>query len=747
MPTLQENTIGQKLTTSNQGSNKMPKLDAKSYFFLEDETFTQDAAKSFGVISEDEFRTTSLINVVNKKVISICSGQIFIQPQTGSIGSKVNLILKPYRQPISGISIKYFIYRGLPFSDFFDANKKVLATGSGLITHIRNEYDNFYAQDSGTPPDFEGKFIGYPDDNAPVGEAQEDSDLIDSYFYKLSQTFDDEIGPITNSKRAFELPMVPAGTHLATASGEIGLEIVLNEGDYFIENDTNPFQLNLAFARLAEHKLDAAAIADVYQKKVLREAVTLFIDPAAYYGLHANGGSITKFGLTTPINTPANIYSLITPFVSKNTIYLYIQSNRQRSYNFYQNYKISDTNPKNIKIGTAEANLVETEFETNKWPLSVFTTAPAAGSTQQTIALQFTTDARPNTSLFGVLANIISPNQENFIDPKDLITKSGANGAVYDFTQTVVIGSPVSNDVNIASFVQMIYLGKEIVLSKPGIDDGDPNTPPPDPIFFSPKYMDDVFYLTDAVSFLEADNVYHVHSYKPTLYNQQSIDKKRKRVISFTQRTQNTIAISDTQNLTLYTYLSIVENDQSQHSNFEQNPSSNKESVGYGIQKKIRLHDLSNLFNNEIVILGTFLDNLVTITSIILDTTDNSLPTSLGLGITESQNNILKSLSNNHQNIKLFFSLLNSGKNPSFTNIQGADLIESNKITNKFSLGILIDKNDFKQELVFPQTPDAINVYSTDGLFFYSKEYSDHIQQEYSFTDDMQLLKTDLIVS
>src|SRR5690606_18651434 len=109
MSSLLNDTIIQDSTNSNQGVNVTPKLDAKSYFFLEDNVYTQTSNQTFGVIDEDQFRTTALLTVSNKKVISICSGQVFLQPQADST-DKVNLILKPYVQPVNGLSIKYFIY-------------------------------------------------------------------------------------------------------------------------------------------------------------------------------------------------------------------------------------------------------------------------------------------------------------------------------------------------------------------------------------------------------------------------------------------------------------------------------------------------------------------------------------------------------------------------------------------------------------------------------------------------------------
>ena len=38
----------------------------------------------------------------------------------------------------------------------------------------------------------------------------------------------------------------------------MGIDIVLNEGDYTVANDPNPFKLDLAFARKPDHVLDQA---------------------------------------------------------------------------------------------------------------------------------------------------------------------------------------------------------------------------------------------------------------------------------------------------------------------------------------------------------------------------------------------------------------------------------------------------------------------------------------------------------
>ncbi len=713
---LLTSTQGQTNTASNNGANRVAKFKGKSHFFLEDATYTQNQSQAFGIVSDQEFCTTARVSVTNKKVIAVCSGQVFIQPQSGPSAdpAKVNVILKPYRQPVNGLAIKYFIYRGLPKSEFFDNAGKVKTTGSGLITYIRNEFASFYSNSSGTVPDFLGTFIGFPD----AQSTQQEMDLIDSYFYKVSQTFDNETTG-TDPKLAYELPMIPAGTHIATANGEIGFDIVLSEGDYFIANDTNPFQLNLKFARAVKNTLTTTGITDPYQQKVLREACALFIDPAAYYGIHANGGSIYQAGQTQAIESAANIAALIANFYTKNNIYLYIQSTRQRSYNFYGTHKISDTNLNNMKIGIAANSLTETTFETNKWPVKVFNTAPASGSTQQTIILQLTTDRGNRTALFGKLANITSANQEGFADANDLIEPAGANGTLSYFTKPVVLSSPVNGNQNIASFAQLIYLGKGIVLSKPGLDDGDPNTPPPAPVLYTTKYMDDVFGLARATSFLVADKIYHVHSNVPTLYSQKDIDKNRNNVIAYAQRTENTIPADETQSLILFTYLSLVDQEQSSHSNFSTNVSANKSATGYSVQNITAFHSLPNLPDNEYVILSAFTDLAQTITSVNLSTRDGAIPTTLVLGITKTENDILKGVMGSVYNPTIYFQ--------QFSDDVAIYVSQNQQKYKKYKLGILYDEPDMSTKVMTPQGADTIIVYTTDDLVFYSKEYSEYI--------------------
>ena len=96
------NTQGQNLTTSNQGTNVRAVIQPVSHFVLQTTsgTMTISESNSFGAVNPTQFRTTSKITFTgSKKVYALCQGQVLVQPQIGNT-SKVNLILKPFTQPI-----------------------------------------------------------------------------------------------------------------------------------------------------------------------------------------------------------------------------------------------------------------------------------------------------------------------------------------------------------------------------------------------------------------------------------------------------------------------------------------------------------------------------------------------------------------------------------------------------------------------------------------------------------------------
>ena len=82
------------------------KLHPQSHFYIGGNDFSQSAEQAFGALNNAQFRTTTTISFSGgKNIYALCNGTVFLQPQS-SDSNKVNLILRPFKQPIKGINIK-----------------------------------------------------------------------------------------------------------------------------------------------------------------------------------------------------------------------------------------------------------------------------------------------------------------------------------------------------------------------------------------------------------------------------------------------------------------------------------------------------------------------------------------------------------------------------------------------------------------------------------------------------------------
>jgi hypothetical protein len=103
--------------TDNTG-NFISKFAPQSCFFTTSGIFTQSAAQAFGPVDENHYRLTANFDLpADSPAYAVCSSIFLIQPQSGD-ATKVNLILRPFKQPIQGFNIKYFVYRGLSLASF-----------------------------------------------------------------------------------------------------------------------------------------------------------------------------------------------------------------------------------------------------------------------------------------------------------------------------------------------------------------------------------------------------------------------------------------------------------------------------------------------------------------------------------------------------------------------------------------------------------------------------------------------------
>ena len=717
MPTtLPQNNLN--TTSDGTGRNIRPELMPESFFFLEkDKTFTQTLANKFGVIGSginSIFRTTSTISYTGK-IFTICQGQIFIQPNSGDI-NKVNIVLKPFSQPIKGLAIKYIVYRGLAKSDFFTDDGKVLPSGSnatGFINYVQEEFQNFYGNNGAntTPPKFLAEFLGYPNASAPTDQQQKETDLIDDYFFKVSQNTLQNNQVSEPAKWAYEMPLVPRGTHLGNALGELGIDVVLNEGDYTIENDPNPFQLNLKFARSVDYILNPSDGSTDFEKKLIKETATGFIDIAAFYGLHTQGsGKVFVNTQTNPLENKDDIYSLIKNFSTCNTIYLYIQSNRQRSYNFYGNY---DLNGKNIKIGADVNNLQEVKFEEN-WPLYEINNVTA-------LVIQLTTDNNPFVGLYvkqGIL-NQATQNEDYYIRNSNLLQQSGTNIDT-NYTKPITFDF-IKNNANlpIASFIQLIYEGKQLP-----VEVSTPATNPSDPPVVSNWYMkdiDDVFGLINVVPHVKPKTDYEQHyviDQNLLLINFENKTGGQDIATVITKRVEDLVMKNNTESIQRVTYETLLHNIRQNVGSFFQSRTAYLDNSNSGTLSFDK--GRNNYYRPE---KPYYLQTEVftsaegtTITGLSLHVQDGSLPSKKLLGITKAENDVFIALiGTTLNNPKFFFKNKLEDETAYYTSTENISY-------RRYSLAVLGEDQNGNLKLVEPA--NKIYVSTIDNMVYASEEYA-----------------------
>lgn len=714
-------TQAQNNTSSTNGRNVMPTLKAESYFPIQTGSLAQTDSQCFGAQSTSSFRTTSKLTFTgNKKVYSICSGQVFFQPTEGD-ATKVNLVLKPFKQPIGGLPIKYIIYRGLNKSDFFntDTEPKVVGdetTGTDFVQFIWTQFNKFYENDdpSETKPDFLAKFLGYSSSTDSDYKAR----LFDSFFYKVTEYTDEEM-TTEDADTAFELPIIPMGLYLGEATGSVGIDIVLNDGDYYIPNDPNPFQYNITFARSADHSLETSTSNTAYENKLIKESCTKFIDLSAFFGLHANGdGKIHSkdSSETASIATEVDdIYGLISDFYTKNRIYLYIQANRQRSYNFYGNYKYDDTNIDNINIGVDENNLTTTDFDETGWPVYEYD----GGSS---LTLQLLTDNSETVALYvniGTL-NADTEHENNFLRNENILQQQDETGTI-DLAYTKPISFAIHEDTSsnaVSTFIHIIYNGKQMIVE----EYVDPNiTPLPISQTLKVENNYELFNLLDASLFLTYQNSTTIEIVqnicKRTAFFEKN-DSQLNMAIIQTKRVGDFINDFDSNTINKrVTYETLLDSIDLESRAYFKHASGSIDSCLSST--KIFNSNQNNFYyptKPYYILSNAFTINNLSQTALLLLTTDGGLPTKRILGLSYDENqeilNFIESL--DLQNIS--FGLLNLlDNNDYFISDDGAEY-------SLFNLIMIAENLNGEIKIYYPN--NDILIYSIDSFIFFSLDYS-----------------------
>jgi hypothetical protein len=687
-----------------------------SHFFTDPASVNQSAAQAFGPISENEFNLTAKFSSTGAQAFAICKGVVLVQPQAGEV---VNLILRPYEQPINGLNIRYFIYRGLKKSDFFNG-ENVLADGndvSGFIKGINKSFAGFYKNEN-VPP-FLAKYIGFDPTNQGANLP------LDQFFFKNSEYVDNAGEFVEKEETAFEPPMVAKGTSLGHfITGGCGIDVVLNYGDYQLPAPNAEFNFDLNYARAAGASISLAAITDEFQKKLVKEQIFQFLDVAAYYGFHTAAGVVNINGTAT--KGEAIYTAAVSKFSTKNRLYLYIQSDRCRSYNFYGNYLINSTDTKSLKLGTVETALTEQAYQTNGWPLLIDETPHIPAAAINSLFLQLVTDNGANSMFYGQVATLVAA-KENFLNAEALKAPNATDGPPSLFTKTINLVNPTvatgNTGLNITSFNILIYQGSTYpyILGQE-TDDQNVTTN----VLGLPNFFDDVFDQLNATPLLKATEnsdyavlssqkvklISHYHQNKQlgisavqslnindVIETGDSLTPLLKRVTYITEAVDVlNSALSVTGTLTPDT---------------KSNPSVS------GAVGDSKTYQLPDAFYYS---LQVFTDGTETITGLQLLAKDGSTPNKIILGLTQTENELLKALisTNSLINARLFLIDLFE---------DGNELVSAENITyQKYKAGIVGETALGELKLYLPATD--VMVYSLDRKYYFTGGYSKYVKED-----------------
>lgn len=370
---------------------------------------TQSNDKAYGVKNADLFRVSSSFEIASETAAyAMIEGTLLLQQQATD-PNKVNLILRPHNQKDLKLPVKYIIYRGLKTTDFVastnlsDTANKVKTSGNELLAKMQTIQTQ---RAPGTDIPIQALF---GNELTPAN-----SKNIDDFFFK-------------NLASSSQLFTIDSGTELGKfAAGEIGVEIILENPEYFVTVD---------IAKKSNYEIDVSGITDTTQKKWQKDLVRHFVDPAAFYGLHYDikDGIEYRQGANKPVaNTSISVYqNIIDKFSTKNKVYLDIRNENGYSYNYYNNYLGTGSDAdKNIKIGQSAALLTTKEYYTSGWAIHSVDSADMISSGNESsfsLALRVNDNKKPLIASWNFLpilqsGSMKSDKNVHFVDENVLIT-------------------------------------------------------------------------------------------------------------------------------------------------------------------------------------------------------------------------------------------------------------------------------------------------------------------------------------
>jgi hypothetical protein len=362
---------------------------ADFFFFTDiDKIKAQTAGQNFGpVISGDpdynstkeRFRLTSVNTATaDCNAYAICDGEVFvIEDQSNT--NLLNLVLKPYKQPVQGLpKIKYYIYKGI--------RKDSLISGTQIADPSQAASNNDLTQRIWSSEANASSNALLPPTNSVV------TDKIYTSFYKNDPTTSES-----------QIPKVFAGDKIGIfLSTGFGLEIITDDADIlheeivsaqtlyysdpsyrYVKQTTNYVEVNVPMSPSNQN--------DFFLKRNIKERILRYLDPCAFWGSFydselkyknssnstqpASGNTVFKEVLygTSP-NAPF--------FTNRNRVYIDVRNDLNYSYDFFNNYQIynftSNLYTQQIKVAfdaypnsSSFSGFVDKDYYRNSWPIFI----------------------------------------------------------------------------------------------------------------------------------------------------------------------------------------------------------------------------------------------------------------------------------------------------------------------------------------------------------------------------------------
>lgn len=666
----------------------MKQYNPQSHFFTDLSSLAPASGNDgFGPVNgalSTKYRTTSFVNGTsgNKvKLYAISDGSMMILPQrdnSGTLTGKLNIVIKPSQMNWEPLKIKYFIYRGVQKEDFLDINDALVQPVASSPEILTKMWVFFKALNGlGTIAGNIFPVASIFQLNAP------DEKLLDEHLRNT----------LLNCK---------AGEHIGYFDGRLGLDIVLDYGDYQLENQENLFNLNIQYACKDEFVFDTSSIPGSpppAKVKRYREYIHQFIDAAAFWGSHINCGTIQVKGETGKRKTSGEISPILKKYQTGDRLYIYIQGQNNRSFNYYDSSK---------KIYGFDSN--GEENKKNEWPILIKNiVAGISGNINFQFDFLIENTKKQEEVERNISLNVIAANK------KDL--------SIYPLTEKPTQSGQLPNQpaINISGQTSIV----KIDFPKDADDISCATF-----TFFNCK-ISQKFPLENYFNQLWISNLKSSLTIDPNEYEMYSCTYDRGRnidlndIISETAIIQNKVFFDKGKNAAgsikrRRLYSAIIKNNSNKESEYNNLNLDSFQSTFVKINANKQDYFL-NLFKrdkNVSIYKGTFTDislgsgaasivNSLTVFHESLLLNKNSY---LFLGITEDEYSLF-TIPSGADNI--FFDLLE-------------DTTFTNESVRKFKLGLRYenDSGNINNTIYYPSSD--IFVYSLDDLFFFSKEFSEY---------------------